>query len=662
MRELGSRESSLTFVRFRCVTLQLQYLCGIKVASLVERRLGKLPQDLWKIYHETYTERFDEYQEEEAAIARSALRWLICSQVPLNTETFLALTSSSAYQRPTVSISRDDLLDLCFNFVVHDAGLNVFRFSHLSVREYLESTEHYELERCHAFAAEYCLRILTYDWHINKTHWKDDEDCDEYSLAFDVDDDIYVYVYWPHHLKQSGVQRHLEPLKTLFCTFTMEQQNTFSHFSRWNETTSLLPNDFHDSGQYSRENLVISFPGDPLFVACVWEFEELLHWRVNIDTRSLDVHNRFGMTALHVTCQLGNLEAARMLIEKGIPRRATVDGRTALELATVRHHRAVVQLLIHKNVCSDTDVAFVLCHTIQDGSTAMAHKLIDLGADLHATMSGPYTCCAFHLAVGMGQALVVEEMLEKMRVGEIEKNEWLARTRLMVAVIKKADVTALFQQDGFGSLLDQDTLQAALWTSHRNRDVKTAKILIEAGADVNTGRSYPIKLRVPSETPEFRPRRNGMMHNTRSSEGIWWAKKHNLRIATCYGFGILLLEEEITWSRGNGFLELLLDSGALTDPPTFQGQFSPLEVAVKAGREDYVNMLIERGARIDRTNYELATGPSDVFLGSLLDMAESRGYVAITRLLSRRGAPSAVRRLTNQQYEEFKRESIYELE
>ena len=103
------------------------------MASLVEKRLGKLPQDLWKIYHETYTERFDEYQEEEAAIAQSALRWLVCSQVPLNTETFLALASSSTCQRPTVSISRDDLLDLCFNFVVHDAGLNVFRFSHLSV-------------------------------------------------------------------------------------------------------------------------------------------------------------------------------------------------------------------------------------------------------------------------------------------------------------------------------------------------------------------------------------------------------------------------------------------------------------------------------------------------------------------------------------------------
>ena len=655
----------LTFVRFRWVTLQLQYLCTIKVASLVERRLGKLPQDLWKIYHETYTERFDEYQEEETTIAQSALRWLVCSQVPLNTEMFLALASSSACQRPTVSISRDDLLDLCFNFVVHDAGLNVFRFAHLSVREYLESTEHYQLERCHAFAAEYCLRTLTSDFGINQTHLIDDEEGVVDSLTDDSGVDRYVCVYWPHHLKQSGVQRHLEPLKTLFCTFTMEQQNTSLHFSRWNGRTSLLLNDslndIHDSRRYSRENLAISFPGDPLFVACVWEFDELLHWRVNIDTRSLEVQNRFRMTALHVTCRLGNLKAAQMLVEKGIFRQATVDGRKALELATVNHHSDIVQLLIHKGVCSDTDVACVLRHTIYDGSTAMAHKLMDLGANLHQPMSDGVPC-AFHLAIENGQTLVVEKMLERMRVDVVEKNKWLARTQLMFAVTTKAQVTALFRQDGFGSLLDQETLQAALWRSYWNHDVKSAKVLIDAGANVNIGRSYPIKLQMSWKDHEFRPGPKDMLHNARKWEQSWWVMTHNVRMARGHGFGALLLEEAITCFPKDDFIELLLDSGALIDPPTFQGQLSPLEAAVLADREVCVNMLIERGARIDRTDYELATGPTDLFLGSLLDMAESRGYVSIARLLSRRGAPSAVRRLTNQQYEDFKKESIYELE
>ena len=424
----------------------------------------------------------------------------------------------------------------------------------------------------------------------------------------------------------------------------------------------MLQDDIHDSVQHSRENFVISFPSDPLFVASVWGFEELLHWRVNIDTRSLDVHNRFGMTAMHIACRLGNLEAARILLEKGADPEATTRGRTALELAILCQHTDLVQLLMDNIKPSRLEKVHhnSLYYAVTNNYTVMAHKLLDLGANPNNFLLSN-CCCAFHLAVERGQALVVEKMLEKMRVCVVEKNEWLARTQLMVAVRTKAEVTALFQQDGFGSLLDQETFQAALWTSYWNSNVKAAKILIDAGADVNIELPYPIDMQI-SKAHEFRPWPKHMLHNTTQWNRNWWIRKHNERIIAGYGFGYLLLEVAITRSARDGFVELLLDSGALTDPPTFQGQLSPLEAAIGDGREDYVNMLIERGARIDRTDYELATGPTDVFLGSLLDLAESRGHVGIARVLSRRGAPSAVRRLTDQQYEEFKKESIYELE
>ena len=310
----------------------------------------------------------------------------------------------------------------------------------MSVREYLESTEHYQLISCHAFAAEHCLKTLTSDLGINQTQLNGHEDCVVDSSADYSGVDRYVCIYWPHHLKQSGVRRYLEPLKTLFCAFTMEQQTTFSPFSRWNERTSLLPDDNHDSGQYIRENVVISFPSDPLFVACVWGFEELLDWRVNIDTRSLDVQNQFGMTGLHITCRFGNLDVARILVEKGVDLEATVNSRTALQLAILYRHTDLVQLLIDNIARSELEKVHhsSLYVAIRDNSTDMAHKLLDLGANPNNFVSH-YCCCAFHLAVEKGQPLVVEKMLEKMRVGEIEKNEWLARTQLMVAVTKKAE-------------------------------------------------------------------------------------------------------------------------------------------------------------------------------------------------------------------------------
>ena len=60
VKRLNIRKAVLATFRFRWVSLQPQYLFRIQVASLVEERLLRLPQDLWNIYHETCTERLNE--------------------------------------------------------------------------------------------------------------------------------------------------------------------------------------------------------------------------------------------------------------------------------------------------------------------------------------------------------------------------------------------------------------------------------------------------------------------------------------------------------------------------------------------------------------------------------------------------------------------------
>lgn len=82
---------------------------------------------------------------------------LLCLQIPLRTRDFmLALCSCES-----ASLSAEQLLDLCSNFVVLDTGLDVFRFAHLSVREFLETKEEYEPDKNHALIAEMCLRYLS---------------------------------------------------------------------------------------------------------------------------------------------------------------------------------------------------------------------------------------------------------------------------------------------------------------------------------------------------------------------------------------------------------------------------------------------------------------------------------------------------------------------
>lgn len=342
--------------------MQLQYLCNIKVAGLVQQRLGSLPQDLRKIYEETYTERFREYQDEEKALVQSAFRWLLCSYVPLDTETFLTLTSSSSYQKAIDGLSQDALLDLCFNFIVHDAELDVFRFAHLSVREYLESVDRYQLDTSHAFAAEYCLRVLTFELstgtsrgpHLNAR--KDDESHGDSEII------RYTHICWGPHLKKSDRHRFTEPLRTLFSKFTMDHQVVSSYFSGWNERSSSIM----ELEPYRRlESQIVdtwSNPVDVIFTASSWDFEELMERRIAENSQNLNVRNRSGMTALHVACSRGSLKVARLLIEQGVGletrygfRRGFVDRcNTPLIDAVSNGHTDLVQILLESraNPCT----------------------------------------------------------------------------------------------------------------------------------------------------------------------------------------------------------------------------------------------------------------------------------------------------------------------
>lgn len=60
-----------------------------------------------------------------------------------------------------VNPSAEDLVDLCSSFVVLDTELDIFRFAHLSVREFLETKSDYEPDKNHALVAELCLRYLS---------------------------------------------------------------------------------------------------------------------------------------------------------------------------------------------------------------------------------------------------------------------------------------------------------------------------------------------------------------------------------------------------------------------------------------------------------------------------------------------------------------------
>ena len=176
----------------------------MKLETAVRTRLGRLPTDLRKLYHETLNQKLDSYEEAEKLICEGALRLLLCLQEPLPTKDFVLALSYSTEKQD--EIHPDNILDLCSDFVVIDDEIDVFRFAHLSVPEFLESRDGYEPERNNALAFECCLRYLSSRRVL---------DVVPTLRRYHIDFNYYASYHWLFHLYESSQHQFSDPLKNL---------------------------------------------------------------------------------------------------------------------------------------------------------------------------------------------------------------------------------------------------------------------------------------------------------------------------------------------------------------------------------------------------------------------------------------------------------------
>ncbi|OCK79032.1 hypothetical protein K432DRAFT_300680, partial [Lepidopterella palustris CBS 459.81] len=120
-------------------SLQLQSICGpgIIVEEDVREVLRHLPTDISNVYSTIYDRMSSQLGPKSRLIMNRALKWLLCAQRPLSADELLAALSVDP-QGTFSPVSRQNILDMCYNLVIHDDEMDVFRFSHLSVQEYLE--------------------------------------------------------------------------------------------------------------------------------------------------------------------------------------------------------------------------------------------------------------------------------------------------------------------------------------------------------------------------------------------------------------------------------------------------------------------------------------------------------------------------------------------
>ena len=455
---LGQNIQKLTSVlRFRWVSLQLQFLRTLKRADTIWKRLGELPSGLRDIYDDIYRVKI-EGVEEQGSIAKHAFKLLLSLQTPLQHEEFLQALSFCGEDK--TDVSAEELIDFGCNFLVLDAELNVFRFAHLSVREYLDTRSEYGLECGHALAAQFCLRYLSTSnssgpFLIPRDSSPDDgamPGSDDRIMSCQIDlsrsefdndgqrqiehgypflDRVqeYACAYWADHLAGSRYLRLLHPLNDMLRKFTVDSsQKASPWFMYWNRLamhTVFSRRRYHYMPRWARswhENDFMDMlhsPADYLFVASILGACDLLKLRLRSKPDPLYLRSYWGKhNALQLACRCGNRDAAEFLVDRGWG--LQVENKfSLLGLALDGSSFETVKLLLSRGVDpneksyfkSMSCLTFPIFKASRSGSLELVKLLLDYGAS--ADVENSLGLKTFHAAAIDGKQEIADLLLAK---------------------------------------------------------------------------------------------------------------------------------------------------------------------------------------------------------------------------------------------------------
>ncbi|KAL9613019.1 MAG: hypothetical protein Q9167_002409 [Letrouitia subvulpina] len=306
---------------FRWATLQLQSLCELKTDNAIQERVGRLPRHLESLYYEIF-QKIESYPAfADRQVTKNAFIWLLCAQRILSSAEYLAAISIMS-DGALSQISKDQILDMCCNLVVFDAELDTFRFAHLSVREFLEKQQQYDISSCTNLAIKTCLFCLIYGSNTPKVKAFLSALPESSSLAvsFARQFSNYSALYWLKHLQlleERWIQADLKAILSLFLS--TEEVGTPLHL--WAERLPRLLKNLPYRGPQGqlRKNLEgsISEFGKVLFIACSFNFLEIAKQWVSERDSWPNLVNSRGLRPLESAVEAGSCEVAFFLLAHG---------------------------------------------------------------------------------------------------------------------------------------------------------------------------------------------------------------------------------------------------------------------------------------------------------------------------------------------------------
>jgi ankyrin repeat protein len=302
--------------------------------------LGQLPPTLEGVYAIIITQ-IHKGAPLSMRLAKKALRWLLCAQQALRSDEFLKALSADL-DISNVTITVDNLLNICCNLVKYDSELDVVRFIHLSVREYLESREpEYEKSLSHSAVATACLQTCFHGSKPKrKAHLKNAQNKTFYD---------YAIVYWPVHCVQSSTYRRQGKLGKLFNGFIYDRKyrgwlNSWEE--SWVEMDLDTRGDSADNRLFQQLHECNSLWPNTIFLACAFGFMEVLQDGRCLEEKDWKKKNNQGHDPFNIAVRHGQRDVVEHL--------ATSSGQESadegsLKAAVSMSHKKMASYLLEQN-------------------------------------------------------------------------------------------------------------------------------------------------------------------------------------------------------------------------------------------------------------------------------------------------------------------------